>query len=53
MLAEKKRANAPPSDLNLGIDVAAVQEADMHNKKIKSLINQMEDKVFNGKVKLF
>jgi Ca2+-binding EF-hand superfamily protein len=25
----------------------------MHNKNIKSLINQMEDKVFNGKVKLF
>jgi len=25
----------------------------MHNKKIKSLMNQMEDKVFNGKVKLF
>jgi Ca2+-binding EF-hand superfamily protein len=25
----------------------------MHNKRIKSLINQVEDKVFNGKVKLF
>lgn len=52
-LAERKRANPPPSDLNNNIDVSTVQEADMHNMRVKSLMNQMEDKVFNGKVKLF
>jgi hypothetical protein len=52
-LAERKRANPPPSDVNKDIDTAEVKEEDMHNHKIKSLLNQMEDKVFNGKVKLY
>lgn len=38
-LAERKRANPPPSDLNKDIDVTSVGESDMHNKRIKSLMN--------------
>ena len=53
MLAEKKRANPPPSDLNQNVDLSSVKESDMHNHRVKSLLKQMEDKVFNGKVKLF
>lgn len=52
-LAEVKRANAPPSDLSKNVDVAAVDAQQPHNSRIRSLINQMEDKVFDGKVKLY
>lgn len=52
-LSEKKRPNAPPQDLNKDIDPKAVEEKECHNQRIRSLLNQMEDKVFNGKVKLF
>jgi len=52
-LADRKRANPPPTDLNKDVDVGSVTEADMHNKKVKQLMNQMEDKIFNGKVVLF
>lgn len=38
-LAERKRANPPPSDLNQNVDVSSVNEADMHNKRVKSLMN--------------
>mmetsp|Transcript_16376 Transcript_16376/g.27713 ORF Transcript_16376/g.27713 Transcript_16376/m.27713 type:complete len:186 (+) Transcript_16376:1334-1891(+) len=52
-LAERKRANPPPSDVNENIDTSQVGEADMHNTRVKQLMNEMEDKVFNGKVKLY
>jgi len=52
-LAERKRPNAPPQDLNKDVDPKSVEEAEVHNHRIRSLLNQMEDKVFNGKVKLF
>lgn len=38
-LAERKRANPPPSDLNQNVDISSVNEADMHNKRVKSLMN--------------
>ena len=49
-LAERKRANPPPVDLNK--DIPATED-DPHNKRIRTLLNQMEDKVFDGKVKLY
>jgi len=52
-LAEKKRANPPPTDVNTGISTAGIAESDMHNNKIRKLLNEMEDKVFNGKTKLY
>mmetsp|Transcript_8413 Transcript_8413/g.12807 ORF Transcript_8413/g.12807 Transcript_8413/m.12807 type:complete len:295 (+) Transcript_8413:1398-2282(+) len=52
-LAERKRANPPPTDVNKDVDVSEVKEGDMHNTKVKKLMNEMGDKVFNGKVKLY
>lgn len=49
-LAERKRPNPPPTELNK--DIPAV-ENDPHNHRIRTLLNQMEDKVFDGKVKLY
>ena len=49
----RQRANAPPQDLNKDIDPKAIEESSVHNSRIRGLLNQMEDKVFNGKVKLF
>ena len=53
MLTQKLRANAPPEALSQGINVLDIDEKDVHNHHVKKLLNTMEDKVFNGKVKLF
>lgn len=52
-LAEKKRANPPPTDVNTGISTEGISDSDMHNNKIRKLLNEMEDKVFMGKTKLY
>ena len=52
-LAEVKRANPPPSDLSKNVNIKDVTEDQPHNQRIRSLLNQMEDKVFDGKVKLY
>ena len=52
-LAEVKRANAPPSDLSKNIDISGIDAQQPHNPRIRQLLNQMEDKVFDGKVKLY
>ena len=52
-LAERKWANPPPCDVNKDIPIDTVKSEDMHNSKIKKLMNQMEDKIFNGRVKMY
>ena len=52
-LAEKKRANPPPSEVNQGVNTAEVKEEDMHNKRVKDLFTMMETKVFEGKPKMY
>jgi hypothetical protein len=37
----------------MDIDLKQINEEDVHSKKTKQLINIIEDKVFNGKVKLY
>ena len=49
-LAERKRPNPPPTEVNK--DIPATSD-DPHNTRIRILLNQMEDKVFDGKVKLY
>jgi Ca2+-binding EF-hand superfamily protein len=49
----RQRPNAPPQDLNKDIDPKSVNESEVHTQRVRTLLNQMEDKVFNGKVKLF
>ena len=39
--------------MNKDIAPNDVEQKDCHNVRIRTLLNQMEDKVFNGKVKLF
>lgn len=52
-LAERKWANPPPSDINKDIPINEVKSEDMHNHRIKSIMNEIEDKVFNGKTKMY
>ena len=52
-LSVRQRPNAPPQDLNKDIDPSSVNESEVHTQRVRTLLNQMEDKVFNGKVKLF
>ena len=52
-LAERKWANPPPVEVNKDIPVSSVTEQDMHNSKIRDLFGQMEDRVFQGKIKMY
>ena len=52
-LAQKKRANPPPNDVNAGISTEDLTDGDMHNNRIRKLLNEMEDKVFMSKTKLY
>lgn len=52
-LAERKRGNAPPAEVNHNIDTSTVNDDAIHNPRIKKLMNEIEDKVFNGKVKIY
>lgn len=52
-LAERKWANPPPADVNKDIPISEVKEEDMHNPRIRGLINEIEDKVFVGKTKMY
>ena len=51
-MAHKRRANAPPEMLRNEIKLADVSDEQMHNKRVRGLMTQIEDQVFaNGKVK--
>jgi len=50
-LSERLRPNAPPCDVNKEIPTNDLE--DPHNPRIRSIIAEMEDKVFDGKVKLY
>lgn len=52
-LSNRFRPNAPPEELEGGLNPKDIDEKDVHNHHIRKLINTMEDKVFDGKVKLF
>ena len=52
-LAERKRANPPPCDVNTGIKTGDITSGDMHNTRVRKLLNEIEDKVFIGKTKLY
>lgn len=52
-LVSRLRPNAPPVELEGDLKPADIDEKDVHNAHIKKLMNTMEDKVFDGKVKLF
>lgn len=50
-LSERLRPNPPPNEVNKDIPTQDLE--DPHNLRIRSIISQMEDKVFDGKVKLY
>lgn len=52
-LAERKWANPPPADVNKDIPIDDVKPEDMHNQRIRGLLNDIEDRVFVGKTKMF
>ena len=53
-LAERKWANPPPSDCNKDFQREGIDEKNSHNPRIRTLLNQIEDKVFcDGKVKMY
>ena len=45
-LAERKRANPPPVEVNQEIPSSGVKSEDCHNNRIKGLLNEIEEKVF-------
>lgn len=47
------RPNAPPEELEGDIKPADIDIKEVNNPHVKTLINTMADKVFDGKVKLF
>lgn len=52
-LAERKRANPPPTEVNKNIITEDLSEDNIHNHRIKDLFAQVEDKAFQGKTKLY
>lgn len=52
-LAERKRANPPPSEVNADIVTSDLKETDLHNHRIRKLFTEVETKVFRGKLKQF
>lgn len=52
-LAERKRANPPPADVNVDISTKDVKTEDMHNVRIRDILSEMEDRVFCGKGKMY
>jgi len=52
-LAVRQWANPPPNDVNKDIPIGDVTSENMHNNTIKAILNKLEDKVFNGKTKMY
>lgn len=52
-LAQRTRANPPPAEVNKDIPSTGLKSEDCHNKRIKGLLSEIEEKVFQGKVKMY
>ena len=53
MVINRVRANPPPSDVNGDLEKADIQNEDVHNKRVENVLKQLEEKIFNGPVKLY
>ena len=51
-LNNRVRANPPPVETNNDLDLYDVKQDDIHNVRMKEIINKIEDKVFDGPVKM-
>ena len=52
-LVERKWANPPPVDVNKDFQMEGIEHKDMHNKRIKEIICEIEDKVFVEKTRIY
>lgn len=52
-LAKRVRANAPPDQIGNNLQAIVVSKDDIHNNKIRDILVEIEDKVFNGKTQQY
>ena len=52
-LNNRARANPPPADVNGDLDLYEVNEDSIHNHRVKEVLKNLEEKVFQGPVKIF
>lgn len=52
-LAKRVRANPPPDQIATNLQAIVVSKDDIHNNKIRDLLVEIEDKVFNGKTQQY
>lgn len=51
-LNHRVRGNPPPADTMGEFDLYEINEDDIHNHRIKEILTQIEDKVFDGPTKM-
>ena len=49
----RTRANPPPPDVNGDLDLYDVNEDDIHNPNVQKVLQNMEERIFSGPVKIF
>lgn len=52
-LNNRVRGNPPPPDVNGDLDLYEVQEDEIHNHRVRDVLKNLEEKVFQGPVKIF
>lgn len=49
----RQRANPPPADINGDLDLYEVTQDGIHNHRVKDVLKNLEEKVFQGPVKIY
>jgi Ca2+-binding EF-hand superfamily protein len=52
-LNHRVRGNPPPVEANGDIQIKDLQESDVHNSKVKSVLQEIENKIYDGPVRQF
>lgn len=52
-LNNRVRANPPPPEVNGELDQYDIKEEDIHTQRVQNVLQQIEQKVFNGPVKMY
>lgn len=52
-LNNRIRGNPPPPDVNGDLDLYEIQEEEIHNYRVQEVLKNLEEKVFQGPVKIF
>lgn len=52
-LNNRTRGNPPPPDVNGELEQIEVKEDEIHNHRVKDVLKNLEERVFQGPVKIF